>query len=117
MQHYQVRRPTAARPPPHHQAGFNFLDSIQVHLTQTGLPFKKGVLKVFAQYKKGSNKPLNVLVFGGFMQCISISDFLISTNTVLKKSIIPDSIIEFHRRCQPILKNLLRTLTVVSYDG
>ncbi|KAF3964129.1 hypothetical protein CMV_011550 [Castanea mollissima] len=56
MQHYHVRRPTAARPPPHHQAGFNFLDSIQVHLTQTGLPFKKGVLKVFAQYKKGSNK-------------------------------------------------------------
>ncbi|XP_075656766.1 uncharacterized protein LOC142626924 isoform X2 [Castanea sativa] len=27
---------------------FNFLESIQVHLTQTSLPFKKGVLKVFA---------------------------------------------------------------------
>ncbi|KAL4639318.1 hypothetical protein ACB092_03G209000 [Castanea dentata] len=54
---------------------FNFLESIQVHLTQTSLPFKKGVLKVFAQYRKGSNK----------------------TNTVLKKS-VPDPIIEFHRR-------------------
>ncbi|KAL0004001.1 hypothetical protein SO802_011562, partial [Lithocarpus litseifolius] len=35
---------------------FNTLESIQVHLIQTGLPFKKGVLKVFAQYQKGSNK-------------------------------------------------------------
>ncbi|XP_023888481.1 uncharacterized protein LOC112000560 [Quercus suber] len=60
-----------ARKPPNDL--FNFLESIQVHLTQTGLPFKKGVLKVFAQYKKGSNK----------------------TNTVLKK-LMPDPIIEFH---------------------